>query len=142
MYIRIGYSVLIACLIKIITHLHKIIKYNFMQLYKENNMKDRLAAALGSFGVVLWNVLTVLMVAAPFLVLGISPLWTLVAIAAIMFVPPFLGDIGLFALYIWGITKAAALTPSFLTTLFYISFGIFIISKVISVGLAIKCARD
>ncbi len=105
-------------------------------------MKDLLAVALGSFGVVLWNVLTVLMVAAPFLVLGLSPVWTLVAIAIIMFVPPFLGDFGLLILYIWGLTKAAALNPSFLTTLFYISFGIFIITTIITIGWSIKCARD
>lgn len=95
-------------------------------------MKDKLQNSLGTFGIILYFVFSIVSCVMPFVILDTSFLWTFLLFAAIMFLGN-LGNLLMFVLYIWAFVVAVQGPQDIFAIVFYLCFVAFVVPTVFAV---------
>ena len=95
-------------------------------------MKDKLIGALGSVGLILWHLLSLIIAVMPLVMIGASFWLNLLLLAVIQFIP---ATSGLF--WVWGLVCAIRGPQDIIAIIYYVLFVImflpFFISSVLSI---------
>lgn len=95
-------------------------------------MKDKLIGALGSVGLILWHLLSLIIAVMPLVMIGASFWLNLLLLAVIQFIP---ATSGLF--WVWGLVCAIRGPQDIIAIIYYVLFVImflpFFISSILSI---------
>ena len=93
-------------------------------------MKEKLTSALGSFGIVLWYIISFLYSFAPLIILRFPFFVDLILIGIIMFLP-FVGELIRLGLYIWAIVVALGQPIDAVSIVFFVFAILYTLTTVV-----------
>lgn len=86
-------------------------------------MKEKLTATLGTFGLILWYVISVVITFAPLIILSF-PIYIDAAIIAIINIIPILGNIVSVVIWVWALIECIGGPQDIFAIIYYILFGL------------------
>ena len=104
-------------------------------------MKEKLTSALGTFGLVLWYIVSFLYSFSPLVILHFGFLIDLVLII-VMTAVPFFGELVRIALYIWATVVVCSAPIDAVSIVFFIFAALYLVTTIIPLILSLIPSRE